>query len=197
MLALLGRRRWLSRPAGAEQARRWSRGAAQASLTPPPSARSLPQAIFTLLPLRVGVALLALGRSLLSPGSGGGTPSAGGAGGAFQPGPPARLRGLRQLRGDQLFDLLGAAMSLGVVLFLWNLNAGTLYFWMKVRGCVLWAVGASGNCCGACWQPAFRAGAAAAAAPLGPMQLLQGAERSTECALPCRVPPAAALRRRT
>lgn len=84
----------------------------------------------------MGLALLALGRSLLF--RGGSTPVAGAAGaagaacGAFQPGSPLPLRGLSQLRGDQLFDLLGAAMSLGVVIFLWNLNAGTLYFWMKV-----------------------------------------------------------------
>lgn len=80
----------------------------------------------------MGLALLALGRSMLSR-SGGSTPAADAARGAFQPGSPLPLRGLRQLRGDQLFDLLGAAMSLGVVIFLWNLNAGTLYFWMKVR----------------------------------------------------------------
>ncbi len=108
-----------------------------------------PQAIFTLLPLRVGLALLALGRSLLSR-SGGGTPAAGAAGtarGAFQPGTPLALRGLRQLRGDQLFDLLGAGMSLGVVLFLWNLNAGTLYFWMKVG-----SKGGAGARCISCLQ---------------------------------------------
>ena len=89
----------------------------------------------------MGLALLALVRSLLGccggdgdgGGGGGGSAANGGtSGGAGSP------RGLRGLRGDQLYDLLGAGMSVGVVLFLWNLNAGTLYFWMKARG---WGVG--------------------------------------------------------
>ncbi|KAL4458618.1 hypothetical protein ABPG75_013483 [Micractinium tetrahymenae] len=127
-------------------------------------------AIFTLLPLRVGLALLAVWRSLVgapestsSSNSGAGGPLAAeqqsdGAKGSLPANPsrrgstdhhhqqheppPApqqpqqgneRHQGQRRarLRGDQLFDLLCAGMSLGVVLFLWNLNAGTLYFWMK------------------------------------------------------------------
>ncbi|KAL4429378.1 hypothetical protein ABPG77_005152 [Micractinium sp. CCAP 211/92] len=102
-------------------------------------------AVFTLLPLRVGLALLALWRTLLgshedSSSSIATTTTTGNPTAAEQQptgGPPSqagtrptRRRGAR-LRGDQLFDLLCAAMSLGVVLFLWNLNAGTLYFWMK------------------------------------------------------------------
>ncbi|KAI3435954.1 hypothetical protein D9Q98_002012 [Chlorella vulgaris] len=83
-------------------------------------------AIFTLLPLRVGVALLALARGILSlPGVRGQGDQAGAEGEGQRAGQRVALR------GDQLFDLLSAAMSLGVVLFLWNLNAGTLYFWMK------------------------------------------------------------------
>ena len=96
----------------------------------------VPQAIFTLLPLRVGVALLAVGRSLLAHAKASGGWSGGGeSGGRAAGSEPAADRVQRwqvPLRGDQLFDLLVAAMSLGVVLFLWNLNAGTLYFWMKV-----------------------------------------------------------------
>ena len=96
------------------------------------------QAIFTLLPLRVGLALLALARSLLGCGGDGDGGGGGGDGGSAANGGTSggggSPRGLRGLRGDQLYDLLGAGMSVGVVLFLWNLNAGTLYFWMKVRG---------------------------------------------------------------
>ncbi len=45
---------------------------------------------------------------------------------------PAAGGGVRpQLRGDQLYDLLGVLIFLGTVLFLWHLNAGVLYFWMK------------------------------------------------------------------
>ena len=43
----------------------------------------------------------------------------------------ARLAGTRRLRGDQLYDLLGVLIFIGTVFFLWHLNAGTLYFWMK------------------------------------------------------------------
>lgn len=107
-----------------------------------------PQAIFTLLPLRVGLALLAAGRALLSrapppttPGSVAGSPTA--CGGLPRP--------LQQLRGDQLFDLLGAGMSLGVVVFLWNLNAGTLYFWMKVGGGWLCGLFFVALCCCRWW----------------------------------------------
>jgi hypothetical protein len=76
----------------------------------------------------VGVALLALARGILSlPGVRGQGDQAGAEGEGQRAGQRVALR------GDQLFDLLSAAMSLGVVLFLWNLNAGTLYFWMKVR----------------------------------------------------------------
>ena len=99
----------------------------------------------------MGLALLALGRSLLSRSGSAPAPSTAGAAGtargAFQPGSPLPPRGLRQLRGDQLFDLLGAGMSLGVVLFLWNLNAGTLYFWMKVG-----SKGGAGARCISCLQ---------------------------------------------
>ncbi|GAB4821944.1 hypothetical protein N2152v2_008990 [Parachlorella kessleri] len=43
----------------------------------------------------------------------------------------ACLASTRRLRGDQLYDLLGVLIFVGTVLFLWHLNAGTLYFWMK------------------------------------------------------------------
>lgn len=118
---------------------------------PPCAHPKLPQAIFTLLPLRVGLALLALARTALSPahsssaaapgaagaaapGAAAGSPAAGAAAAGVSPTAARGVPGWRvSLRGDQLFDLLSAAMSMGVVLFLWNLNAGTLYFWMKVR----------------------------------------------------------------
>lgn len=153
--------------------------AASEALASSSSCDPLLQAVFTLLPLRVGLALLALWRTLLGSHEdsssssatttttgnptaaeqqpSGGTPSQAGkrvskgnqqhqqgqarhgkqqqsgeqAQQARQAGQPTRRRRAR-LRGDQLFDLLCAVMSLGVVLFLWNLNAGTLYFWMKV-----------------------------------------------------------------
>jgi hypothetical protein len=95
----------------------------------PPTHSPTPQAIFTLLPLRVGLALLALGRALLSRGGSTDSEAAAGDGAAGSSSSGRRSTGLR---GDQLFDILSAAMSLGVVVFLWNLNAGTLYFWMKV-----------------------------------------------------------------
>ena len=81
----------------------------------------------------MGLALLALGRALLSRSSGTGSEAAAGDDDGAAGGSGGSGRRPTGLRGDQLFDLLSAAMSLGVVVFLWNLNAGTLYFWMKVR----------------------------------------------------------------
>ena len=37
----------------------------------------------------------------------------------------------RGLRGDQLFDLLCVAMFGGIVVALWSVRAGAIYFWMK------------------------------------------------------------------
>jgi hypothetical protein len=72
-------------------------------------------AVFTLLPIRVGGALWAAARCGAR---------------AARRGPPAGARGPR-LRGDQLFDLLCACMFVGVVWFLWRLDAGAIYFWVK------------------------------------------------------------------
>ena len=117
----------------------------QALIAMSPTYSPTPQAIFTLLPLRVGLALLALGRALLSRGGSTDSEAAAGDGAA---GSSSSSSGRRStgLRGDQLFDILSAAMSLGVVVFLWNLNAGTLYFWMKVgQGGWLGGWGAGGR----------------------------------------------------
>ncbi len=35
------------------------------------------------------------------------------------------------MRGDQLFDIITVGIFSATVLFLWSLNAGTIYFWMK------------------------------------------------------------------
>lgn len=73
------------------------------------------------------------GRHNGSGGGGGSGSSAGGRPGAdsgnfaSRHGASGRLR----LRGDQLYDLLCVLIFLGTVLFLWRLNAGALYFWMK------------------------------------------------------------------
>lgn len=66
--------------------------------------------IFAFLPLRVAGAVATAGLSVLQSGrSGGGA----------------------RLRGDQLFDMLCAGMFLAVVVFLWHLKAGVIYFWVK------------------------------------------------------------------
>lgn len=45
---------------------------------------------------------------------------------------PTKLtKSLPSLQGDQLFDILCACMFLGVVLFLWSIKAGAIYFWVK------------------------------------------------------------------
>jgi hypothetical protein len=80
-------------------------------------------AVFTLLPLRVAAALWALGAGLARR-------ARGGKGAGNAPASPAdRQPGL--LRGDQIFDLLCAAMFAGVVAFVWSVRAGLLYFWVK------------------------------------------------------------------
>ena len=130
--------------------------------------RNHTQAVFTLLPLRVGIALVALGRGTLRPGGqqqqrGSDLADAALATAASDPLPelaspltqqpsspqlqqqqaaaqqqqqPKRAQQhavtAGRLRGDQLYDLIFCLMLACVVLFLFNLNAGTLYFWMKV-----------------------------------------------------------------
>jgi hypothetical protein len=80
-------------------------------------------AVFTLLPLRVAAALWALGAGLARR-------ARGGRGGGSAPASAAdQETGL--LRGDQIFDLLCAAMFAAVVAFVWSVRAGLLYFWVK------------------------------------------------------------------
>ena len=68
------------------------------------------QAVFTVLPLRVLRALSSLAGRLKP-----------------QAGPSSRSH----LRGDQLYDLICMATFICSVGFLWTLNAGAIYFWMK------------------------------------------------------------------
>ena len=74
--------------------------------------------VFTVLPLRVlgALATIALGFPYRrSP-----------------PPPQLRPHPIRlQLRGDQIYDLLCAAMFAIVVVFLWTLKAGSIYYWVK------------------------------------------------------------------
>ena len=70
-------------------------------------------AVFTVLPLRVigavGTILLGMLRSMT--------------GRRKRPGPV--------IRGDHIYDLLCAAMFATVVVFLWKLKAGSIYYWVK------------------------------------------------------------------
>jgi hypothetical protein len=72
--------------------------------------------IFTVLPLRVmsavwtGIAILLGKVGILSRKSG---------------------QSSRRLRGDQIFDLISIVIFSVLVLFLWNIKAGAIYFWVK------------------------------------------------------------------
>ena len=69
------------------------------------------QAIFTVLPIRVGRALARLAGRL-----------------GYR---AVQSRKFAPLRGDQLYDLICMATFILSVAFLWTLNAGAIYFWMK------------------------------------------------------------------
>jgi hypothetical protein len=80
--------------------------------------------MFTLLPIRVVLAICSLFQTPIpakhpSPAA---SPIAS---------PPSPGPWTRRVRGDQLFDVLCATMFSVVVAFLWNLRAGSIYFWVK------------------------------------------------------------------
>ena len=41
------------------------------------------------------------------------------------------LSSSRKLRGDQMYDMIGLVMFIAVLFFLWSLDVGAIYFWLK------------------------------------------------------------------
>ena len=85
--------------------------------------------IFTVLPLRVLTSLLLLHRlmwsriGLCSP------PNTGTHQGKH--GSPKKVSKSMHLRGDQIFDLICVTIFVIMILFLWHIRAGAIYFWVK------------------------------------------------------------------
>ncbi len=76
--------------------------------------------IFTMLPLRVGRCLVVVAGAFLS-----------NIGLAQYPESPVRVPKKTLLRGDQIYDLICASIFVIVTLFLWHIQAGAIYFWVK------------------------------------------------------------------
>ena len=85
--------------------------------------------IFTVLPLRVLTSLFLLYRLLLSRVGICSPPSTGTHQGKHDS--PKKVSKSMLLRGDQIFDLICVTIFVIMILFLWHVRAGAIYFWVK------------------------------------------------------------------
>jgi len=85
--------------------------------------------IFTVLPLRVLTSLFLLYRLMLSRMGICSPPSTGTHQGKH--GSPKKVSKSMLLRGDQIFDLICVTIFVIMILFLWHVRAGAIYFWVK------------------------------------------------------------------
>ncbi len=76
--------------------------------------------IFTMLPLRVGSCLVVVAGAFLS-----------NVGLGRHPESPVRVPKKTLLRGDQIYDLICASIFVVMTMFLWHIQAGAIYFWVK------------------------------------------------------------------